>query len=356
MLTMRRIDRYIVSSVSASILLVMLVVLSLDMVFAFVAEVEDLNGGYQVPEAIVFVLTTLPRRIYDYLPLGAFMGCLIGLGVLAKSSELVVVRAAGVSIVRIVFSAMKPAFVIIVLAIALGEVVVPFSEKIAQSQKAVAQGADLRIASSGGLWHREGDVFVHINAVEPNGILHGVSLQRYQDDRKLSSTTFAKRAIYQRGEWLLEDVRETVFSRGQITTKSEPYRAWETSLSPSLLNILIVKPDNLSISGLYQYVDYLQQQNLNASTYLMSFWKKVLQPLSTLVLVFVAISFVFGPLRSATMGYRIFCGLVVGLAFKYMQDLLGPSSLVFGFNPIFATLIPIVVCLLLGTILIRRVG
>jgi lipopolysaccharide export system permease protein len=353
---MRRIDRYIVSSVSASILLVMLVVLSLDMVFAFVAEVEDLSGGYQVPEAITFVLTTLPRRIYDYLPLGAFMGCLIGLGVLAKNSELVVVRAAGVSIVRIVFSAMKPALVIILLAMALGEFVVPFSEKIAQSKKAVAQGADLRIASSAGLWHREGDVFVHINAVEPNGILHGVSLQHYLDDRSIRSTLFAKRAIYQRGEWLLEDVRETLFSNGEASKVSEPYRVWETSLSPSLLSILIVKPDNLSISGLYRYVEYLQKQNLNASSYLISFWKKVLQPLSTLVLVFVAISFVFGPLRSVTMGYRIFCGLVVGLAFKYMQDLLGPSSLVFGFNPIFATLIPIAICALLGSFLIRRVG
>ena len=56
------------------------------------------------------------------------MGCLIGLGVLAKNSELVVVRAAGVPIVRIVFSAMKPALLSsFCMAMALGEFVVPFS-------------------------------------------------------------------------------------------------------------------------------------------------------------------------------------------------------------------------------------
>lgn len=353
---MRRIDRYIVSSVSASILLVMLVVLSLDLVFAFLAEVEDLKGDYQTVDALLFVLTTVPRRIYDYLPLGAFMGCLIGLGMLAKNSELVVVRAAGVSTGRIVFAAMKPALLVVVVAMLIGEYVVPFTEKIAQSKKAVAQGAQLGFSSSAGLWHREGNVFVHVNAVEPNGILHGVSLQTYDDNRHIKKTVFAKRAIFQRQEWLLEDIRETVFEGGVVSSTQKRVEIWNTALSPSLLSILVVKPDNLSVIGLYKYTRYLQEQNLNASGYLMAFWKKLLQPVSTLVLVFVAISFVFGPLRSATMGYRIFCGLVVGLAFKYMQDLLGPASLVFGYDPIYATLIPISVCAAGGFFLMRRVA
>jgi lipopolysaccharide export system permease protein len=119
--------------------------------------------------------------------------------------------------------------------------------------------------------------------------------------------------------------------------------------------VLIVKPDNLSISGLYTYSEYLDEQDLSAAEYRIAFWKKVLQPISTGVLVLVAISFVFGPLRSVTMGFRVFSGVVVGLLFKYAQDLLGPSSLVFGFNPIYATIIPIAVCLLVGLWLLRRV-
>lgn len=336
--------------------MVMLVVLSLDLVFAFLAEIEDLKGDYETPEALLYVLTTLPRRIYDYLPLGAFMGCLIGLGMLANNSELVVVRAAGVSTGRIVLSAMKPALLVVVAAMLMGEYVVPFTEKIAQSKKAVAQGAQLSFSSSAGLWHREGNVFVHVNAVEPNGILHGVSLQTYDGNRQIQKTVFAKRAIYQREEWLLEDIRETVFEGESVRSVQKRVEIWNTSLSPSLLSILVVKPDNLSVAGLYQYTRYLEAQNLNAASYMMAFWKKVLQPVSTLVLVFVAISFVFGPLRSATVGYRIFCGLVVGLAFKYMQDLLGPASLVFGYDPIYATLVPIAICAGGGFFLMRRVA
>jgi len=335
-------------------LLVMAIVLSLDFLFAFIGEMDELEVDYQVMDALLFILITLPRRIYDYLPLGAFMGCLVGLGALAKNSELVVIRAAGVSTGRIILSAMKPAIAVVCIGLILGEFVAPYTEKIAQSRKAILQGAGSNIVSNDGLWHREGSVFMHFNAVEPNGVLYGVSLHFYDDAKQLVRSRFAKRAIFQREQWLLEDVTETQFKESKTEVSYAPVLVWETELSPSVLSVLIVKPDNLSISGLYTYAEYLSDQDLNAAEYMMAFWKKILQPVSTGVLVLVAISFVFGPLRSVTMGFRVFSGVVVGLLFKYIQDLLGPSSLVFGFNPIYATLIPVAICLLTGLWLLRR--
>ncbi len=353
---MRKLDRYIISTVAASMLLVLLVVLSLDLVFGFIAELEELKNDYQVTEAMLFVFTTMPRRIYDYLPLAAFIGSLIGLGALANNSELTIIRAAGVSTRRIVWSAMKPAIAVVIVGLLLGEYVAPYTEKIAQSQRAVAQGAESSLAAKRGLWHREGDVFMHFNAVQPNGVLHGVSLFEYSEEGWLKRSQFAKRAIFQRGDWLLEDVSETLITDQGTSVLNYHTLNWDTELSPEVLGVLIVKPDNLSISGLYTYSSYLLEQGLNASAYLMSFWKKVLRPITTAVLVLVAISFVFGPLRSVTMGFRVFSGIIVGLLFKYMQDLLGPSSLVFGFDPIFATLVPIAVSLVLGFYLLRRAG
>jgi len=144
---MRKLDRYIIANVAAAMLLVLLVVLSLDLVFSFIAELEELKNDYQVTEAIMFVVTTLPRRIYDYLPLAAFIGSLIGLGALANNSELTIIRAAGVSTRRIVWSAMKPAIAIVIVGLLLGEYVAPYTEKIAQRQRAVAQRTGERLAS-----------------------------------------------------------------------------------------------------------------------------------------------------------------------------------------------------------------
>jgi len=351
---MRRIDRYIVSNVAAAMMLVMAIVLSLDFMFAFIGEMDSLKADYQIFEAFLFVITTLPRRVYDYLPLAAFMGCLVGLGAMAKNSELVVLRAAGVSTGRIVLSTMKPALLVVLLAFFIGEYIAPLTERIAQSQRAIHRGASENVVVQSGLWHREGNVFMHFNAVEPNGVLHGVSMQFYDEDKHLIMSRFAERAIYQRESWQLERIVETHFLDEEVVSKSYPTMAWKTELSPSLLSVLILKPDDLSITGLYTYSRYLNEQDLNSSEYMMAFWKKALQPLTTAVLVLVAISFVFGPLRSVTMGFRVFSGVIVGLVFKYAQDLLGPSSLVFGFNPIYATLIPILICFVAGIYLLRR--
>jgi lipopolysaccharide export system permease protein len=351
---MRRIDRYIVSTVASSILLVLAIVLLLDLVFAFVAEVDELEADYQIMDAVYFLIATIPRRVYDYLPLGIFMGCLIGLGALGKNSELVVLRAAGVSTLRIFYAAFKPALVAIILGVLIGEHVAPYTEKVAQSRKAIAQGASKNIRTDG-LWHREGSSYFHFNAVEPNGVLHGITIQEFDPDQQLIKSVFAERAIYQRKHWLLENVSETRFeSRERISTSAYTSYPLTTDLSPTLLSVLMVKAENLSVTGLYSYIHYLQSQNLNSAEYALAFWKKVLQPISTAALVLIAISFVFGPLRSVTMGFRIFCGLIVGIVFKYVQDLLGPSSLVFGFEPIYATLIPIGICLLAGLALLRQ--
>jgi lipopolysaccharide export system permease protein len=352
----RKIDQYVMRTVGGAIFLVMVVVLSLDLIFGFIAELEDARNDYQTLQALWYVFMTLPRRIYDYLPLGAFMGCLVGLGAMASSSELTVIRAAGVSLKRIVWSAMKPALVVVLIGLVVGEYVAPPAERMAQSQKAVEQGAGTNIASASGIWHREGEVFMHLNAVSPEGDLRGVSLFRFDDERWMLSASFAEQATYQGDHWQLENVATTVIGDEQLTQETQDTLRWETGLSPAVLSVLIVKPENLPMTGLYTYASYLDDQGLSSANYWLAFWKKVLMPVGTAVMVLVAISFIFGPLRSVTMGFRVFTGLIVGLLFKYMQDLLGPMSLVFGFNPVLAIVLPIVINAAVGAVLMRRAG
>ena len=353
---MRKIDRYVMKTVGGAMFLVMVVVLSLDLIFAFIAELDGTANNYQTLDALWYVFLTLPRRIYDYLPLGAFMGCLVGLGSMASSSELTVIRAAGVSIKRIVWSAMKPALFVVLLGVGIGEYLAPPAERMAQSEKAVALGAGSNVAAASGLWHREGNVFIHMNAVQPSGVLFGISMFRFNEQRQLLAASFAERAIYQGDHWILENVQTTKLAEQGTTRVTHKQLRWESGLSPSVLSVLIVKPENLAMTGLLTYARYLDEQGLSASRYWLAFWKKTLMPLGTAVMVLVAISFIFGPLRSVTMGFRVFTGLLVGLSFKYMQDLLGPMSVVYGFDPILAVLVPIAVNAVIGILLMRRAG
>ena len=169
-------------------------------------------------------------------------------------------------------------------------------------------------------------------------------------------SSFAQQALYQNGYWQLEDVVYTELAERSSSVRQAASERWDVELSPQLLNTVVMEPDTLAIQGLWEYAHYLNEQGLNADRYWLAFWVKVLQPLVTAALVVLAISFVFGPLRSVTLGQRVFTGVVVGFVFRIAQDLLGPASLVFGFAPIVAVALPALICAVLGFWLLRRAG
>lgn len=351
---MKKLNRYIFVTVSGSILMVLLVFLGFDAIADIIDEMGELNDSYTFVQALTFVLYSMPANIFDLLPFAALVGCLAGLGTLAGSSELTVMRTAGVSTRRIVWMVMRPTIVILLLGMLISEYIAPHTESIAQSERAIALRKSENLVSREGLWHREGDQFMHFNVVQPNGVLYGVTIYRFDAQRRLQSALFAERAIFQSSHWLLEDVVESRLYDDHVERASRRTQIWDTTLSPELLNILVLRPMDLSIAGLWDYSQYLNSQGLHAGQYQLAFWKKVLQPLSTLALVLVAISFVFGPLREVTMGFRIFIGVLVGIVFRTGQDMLAPASLVYGFQPVFASLWPIVICALIGFWFLRR--
>ena len=353
---MVKLDRYIGSAVFMAILAVLGIILGLASLFAFIDEMGSVSDTYTWGDILSFVLLTAPRRVYDMLPMAALIGCLIGLGSLASNSELTIMRAAGVSVGRIVWAVMKPMLVLMLVGVLVGEYVAPVTESKAQADRALAQGSGDAQSSRHGLWHRQGDEFIHINAVQPNGLLYGVTRYQFDNQRRLQSSSFAKLARFDEDHWNLTDVTTTYFRGDHTEVINAPQETWAVSLKPNLLSTVVMVPESLSISGLWGYIHYLADQGLANGRYWLAFWVKILQPLVTAALVLMAISFIFGPLRSVTLGQRVFTGVLVGFTFRIAQDLLGPSSLVFGFSPLLAVLVPAGICAIAGLWLLRRAG
>lgn len=355
---MSRLDHYIQKSVLLAMAVVMALTTSVDLVFSLAEELNDTDADYTVLHALYFVLRTTPTGIYELLPFTALGGALIGLGMLASTNELVVMQTAGVHTWRVVWSAMKPTLGVMLMSLVLGEYVAPALEQQAQSDKAVQQSGDEAIRAGSGSWQRIGNEYIHINAILPGGKeLIGITRYRLDGNRRLQSSSFAANAQFvEEGEyWQLFDVLESQLETDRITTTSYLQLDWRVDLSPELLSVLLVEPQRQSISGLYRFANYFQAEGLEAGNYFLAFWKKLLQPLSTAALVLLAVSFVFGPLREATMGFRIFVAISIGLGFTIVQRLMEPASLLYGFSPVVAVSFPIALCLLLGAVLMRRV-
>ena len=353
---MVKLDRYIGASVFWSILAILAVILGLSLLFSFIDEMNDIDNNYGMLEAFQYVLLTTPQHLFELLPMSALIGCLVGLGTLASNSELTIMRAAGVSVGRIVWAVMKPMLVLMLAGLLISEYVAPVTENLAQSNRAMAQGGGNAQSAKRGLWHREGDEFVHINAVLPDGNLLGVTRYHFDADHRLQYSSFARKAEFVDGSWLLKGVTTTQFHKDRTEVSAPRSEPWKIELSPQLLSTAVLDPESLSITGLWDYIHYLAAQGLNNGSYWLAFWSKSLKPLVTMALVLMAISFIFGPLRSVTLGLRLFTGVLVGFTFQIAQDLLGPSSLVFGFSPLLAVLAPTAVCMLIGLWMLRRAG
>ncbi len=350
---MSHLDRYIAKVVILSVLAVLGILLALDMVVAIIDEFKGKEGDYGTPQVFMYVLMTVPKRIYTIAPLAVLIGSLLGLGMLANNSELTVMRAVGMSVARIGWAAIKPAMLFVVAVLLLGEFVVPKTENYAQSQRALAESSGEAVSSKYGYWHREGDTYMHFNTVLPGGVLYGVT-QYVFVEKELQQSLFAEKAIFQGDHWVLQKVKHSDLSENKVEAGQEPTLRWDTELTPEVLKVVVVDPADLSILGLHTYTNYLKEQELDPKRYLLAFWKKVLQPLAIIVMVLVALSCIFGPLRSVTMGYRVFAGIILGVLFRYTEDFLGPASIVFGFEPVLASVFPIAIFAVAAAVLLKR--
>ena len=355
---MLRLSRHIGSTIFLSIAVALLVLVGLDVVAAIIDEAGDVRRNYHFADALIYVGTKLPSTIYEYIPFSSLIGCLFGLGMLASSSEVVVMRASGISLLRIVYFVLRPVMLFVVLAVTIGEYFSPYLDQLAEGRREYLRKGESALDSSSGLWNREGSEFMHFNAVFPGGVLFGVSRFQFAEDRSLQEASFSSRATFNASEnlWVEENVSITRFTEDRTEAEKKITRRWESELTPEVLMVNILPPEALSIRSLHQYIDFLEHQNTDNQLYKLAFWTKVLQPLVIIGLVLLGISFVFGPLRESTMGFRIFIGVVVGVGFRIIQDMLGPFSIVFGFPPLLAVLLPVLFCVLVGLMLLRRSG
>jgi lipopolysaccharide export system permease protein len=332
----------------------------LDRIFALLDEFPDISETYVLTDALWYVLMTAPSSIYELLPFSALGGSLIGLGILASNNELIVIQAAGVSSLRIVVAVIKPTVLVMLLSLLLGEYISPPLEQLAESNRAIQITGSQSISSELGNWQRIGREYVHINAIAPGGLeLLGVSRFETDGKRQLVSASFAESARYVESGagnyWLLENVQQSLFTPDAVVVNSYLQEDWGVELSPELLTVMLVDPDEQSISGLYRLGQFFTNEGLDGRLYYLAFWKKLLQPVATLALVVLAISFVFGPLRESTTGSRVFLAIGIGLGFTIVQRMMEPASLIFGFSPLFAVLVPILACGGVGYYLLLRV-
>lgn len=353
---MRILNQYIGMAVVGGTLLVLFVLLALFSFVGFVAELEEVGtGNYELIQAGEFVLLSLPRLAYQLFPVSALLGSMIGLGVMASNNELLVMRAAGVSLMQMVASVMKAGLVLMVVAALIGEVIATRAEQYAQDLRTRSLEKQLAFKTKNGFWTRDGSRFINVRTILPGGELSLIRIYEFDEQHRLRVATSANSAIYRDGEWLLNDVARSDISETQVTTQQLSSMMTAFLMNHEVIDIITIKPESLSAWGLYKYVRYLKENDLNAASYEKVLWSKIILPFSTGVMVFLAIPFVFGSVRSVGVGQRILVGALVGIGFYLFNQIFSYVGLVYEINPILSAVLPTVLFFAIAVRMIRRV-
>ncbi|MCF6764847.1 LPS export ABC transporter permease LptG [Thiotrichales bacterium 19S3-7] len=327
---MLRLTRYVAKTVLMTTMIVTLSIIAIFIIFTFIAQMGDVGtGNYTTISAFIYVIYEIPYNLYLILPMGCLLGSLMGLGILANNSELIVMRAAGCSIFQISKGVIVASVLLMILCFALGAWFGPRYNKEADIYKAIASGdSSATLSGSQSLWFKSGKDFIHVNGSFAQHEL--VNITRYKiEDNQLKSITLADNAEFKNDQWTVNHITTTDLTFKQVETNKDEQAVWKNLIPPKLVNVIGVNPDYLNLFSLWEYIEF-KKQNLEDTNLLeLQFWQKIFQPISVIILMLMAVPFVFGPMRSSAMGLKILAGLLLGFIFFIINQFFGPFSEVY---------------------------
>ncbi len=340
---MTLLDRYLARAVIGGTLLVLLVLLSLAGFINLIGQLDNIGtGDYQLADAVVYVLLSLPLNMFDMMPVSALLGSLLGLGALASHSELIVARAAGVSIWRLARSAAIAGLVLLLIAAAVGEFIAPPAEQYSERYRAIAMHKDLGLSEGSSGWIKDGRIILNVDRLEGEDQAGGIYIFGLGDDQNLTSIATATSASVDAGQrWALEDYRETRLADDRLEAVVARQYVRETGVSPAVLSLSVIEPESLPARGMLRYVRYLQRNGLDPDRYEVALWSRLGLTASVAVMAVLGLPFVFGSLRSVGAGQRMLVGVLLGAGFFIGSRTLASSGTVYGLHPVVTGLLPV---------------
>ncbi len=347
---------YLMRTILASTMLVLMVLLGLATLFEFIGELDNKMGDYGIPQALMYSVLRLPQLASQMLPMATLIGALLGLGGLASNSELVVMRSAGLSVGKLSGMVAITGVVIMVITALIGEYIGPPLDYFARTMRNEARFQQDGRNSGNPAWVKDGQVILHLERVNSDFEFGGIYMFRFNDDNSLRSIARAENSgIDDSDKWILENFRETRFQDDGVQVVESSREVQSFDLSGDMLGITLVKPISLSVKGLLSYISYLKKNNLSSGRYETELWSRIATTVTVVIMPILALSFVFGSLRVSGSGGRIMIGVMIGLGYYLASEMVANSGQVYDLNPALVTWLPSLALLAVTVFLIDRI-
>jgi lipopolysaccharide export system permease protein len=266
-----------------------------------------------------------------------------------------VLRVSGVSSTELLTTLMRVGFWLVLTTFVLGEFIVAPAEQKAQEWRVKAMSGTITQGLQSGVWVKDDKTFANINALRPDGRLESVRIYQFRKDMTLDRVSYAKTATFQAPDtWMLNDVTETLLEGQRVRQVQLPSKAWQSAITPDVLQVLLVRPHLMSIYELYTYIQHLKRNGLGSDTYVIAIWKKVFYPLSILVMMALALPFAYRHDRVGGVSLRIFAGVMIGALFYMLNGLVSSLGAINNWSPFVTAAMPMILFMGAAITLLKR--
>lgn len=354
---MLKIDRYIMQRFLIGILPVLVLLLAL---FSFMALAEELekvgSGDFTLPDALMVVFLTTPKRIVELSPVTALLGGLLGLGAMANNRELIAIRTSGLSKARIAQTVSVLAVFLAIFITILQFAVVPgFEREAAQLRGKSLQGTEKGPGSTGAFWTRNGPFFIRVNEVRFDRTLAGIEIYGADSNGHLTELIQASSADYAGDDnWLLSGVVHSDLQQATVTETAQENLLWKDLLSPRQASVLILPLQALAPDDLVNTIANLKRNQLDTHEYEIVLWQQVSLLPGLLAMALMSLPFLLASVRSVSAGQRVMIGGLIGIGFYLVQQLSGHLAGLLGMNPSLVILTPPFILLAIAIAAIRH--
>ena len=302
-----------------------------------------------------YVALRVPMLIARFLPFSVLLGTLIAFVGLNQHSEVVSMKAAGISAHQILAPLIVASMGVAAVSFAFNEIVV------VKSARAVSAWSDndyrpvpAERGVMSNVWLVSGDDFVRAGLVSGQGPrIHAQNVTVYErKDNVLQRVIHASRAAPQGSAWALSDVR--IYDADMNLLRKQRSATAMEGVTPETMTLAKVDPDLLDFFTLKRRIAQMERAGRQTDEAKAGLWHKISGPMSTLLMPLLAAVAAFGLARSGQVLLRAVTGMALGFTYFFADNFSLAMGNVGAYPPLLAAWAPFFLFLLIGeTVLIR---
>jgi lipopolysaccharide export system permease protein len=351
------ISRYIAINLIQGWLMVFLVLGTVFGLVGLIDELDRTHGNYGVMQVIQYTLMSLPTRLLDLAPVIALLGTIVALAGLDRHNELTIMCCSGIPVTALLKAiALPTAALMIVLWLLLEYVSAPLYQD-AQQMKTAARNDNPDRLPGGGVWSKHGNRFIHLGAMHKGKKPGEISLYRFDDEGRLLLAIEADSAkVSSDRRWRFQQVKQKELLGDQLTTSRLKEVEIGNLWSKAELPTLSLTSQSMRLSVLRDYTEYLRSNNQAYQDYEMTFWQRLMLPVTVAAMVLLAtpVSAGIGSRRDRNFGVNIAIGAVIGIFFFLSTQIIYSVGQMMQASPQLTTLLPALAVILCSVHMIRR--